>query len=460
MKKILVVDDEKDARWVLSKIFKTEGFNVVQAENGQKALKMIASSPPDVVLLDIKMPGGMDGIEVLKRLQASNSDIQVIIMTAYGDIKIAVKAMKLGAYDFVTKPFEQEELLLTIERALEKQQLSQEVKELRNKLQSREQLELMMGTSEEIKSIYYQIERVAPTNFTVLIQGETGTGKELVARAIHNFNSSKGGSFVAVDCGAIPDTLVESELFGYEKGAFTDAQSVKEGQFEVAHKGTLFLDEIGNLPYEVQRKLLRVLQERKVQKLGAKKTIPVDVRIIAASNSTLAKHVENGEFRADLYYRINEFSINMPPLRNRKEDIPILAERFLQETRKELNKRTKGFSNEAIKSLLLCDWKGNVRELRNVVRRAVLLCEDIIEPSHLILDDVRINCSGLEDELTLDREAPLKDITKRVLAKVEKKAIENTMQMTKGNKSKAATILQIDYKTLLTKIKNYGIKGV
>jgi len=284
MKKILVVDDEKDLRWVLRKILLAKGYGVFEAENGANALKMLNKSSFDLVLLDNRMPGGMNGLEVLKKIMDIDPNILVIILTAFGNIKTAVTAIKQGAYDFLTKPFDKEELILTIEKALEKQRLLQEVKELKQKLFRHERLEEIMGTSDSIKKVFNQIGKVAPTNFTVLIQGETGTGKELVANAIHELSSRKDNPFIAVDCGTIPDSLVESELFGHEKGAFTNAYSRKEGQFELANKGTIFLDEISNLPYSVQNKLLRVLQERKIRRLGSEKSINVDIRIIAASN--------------------------------------------------------------------------------------------------------------------------------------------------------------------------------
>ncbi|MFH1941483.1 MAG: sigma-54 dependent transcriptional regulator [bacterium] len=459
MEKILVVDDQRDLRWILFKILKAKGYKVAQAENGPKALSIIKTFSPDVVLLDNKMPGGMDGIEVLENIHAVDPNIIVIILTAYGDIKMAVRAMKLGAYDFMTKPFEDDELLLTLGRALEKHQSIWEIKELRGGLHSCKNLEVLMGTSEQIQRVYRQIERVAPTDLTVLIQGETGTGKELVARALHEFSLRKDGPFVAVDCGAIPDTLVESELFGYEKGAYTDARQRKQGQFELANHGTIFLDEISNLPYSAQRKLLRVIEERKLRRLGAQETICVDVRIVAASNSLLEKCIEKGEFRRDLYYRLNKFPITLPTLRNRKEDIPFLAEKFLQEAGKELKKKTKGLSKEAIKSLLLYNWKGNVRELKNIIHRAVLLADGFIEPCHLIFYDKEIQPPGFENEMSLE-EVPLKEIIKRVKVQVEKKAIENALKKVKGNKSQAAKILDVDYKTLHTKIKNYGIEAM
>ncbi len=462
MKKILVVDDEKDLRWVLRKILLAKGYGVFEAENGANALKMLNKSSFDLVLLDNRMPGGMNGLEVLKKIMDIDPNILVIILTAFGNIKTAVTAIKQGAYDFLTKPFDKEELILTIEKALEKQRLLQEVKELKQKLFRHERLEEIMGTSDSIKKVFNQIGKVAPTNFTVLIQGETGTGKELVANAIHELSSRKDNPFIAVDCGTIPDSLVESELFGHEKGAFTNAYSRKEGQFELANKGTIFLDEISNLPYSVQNKLLRVLQERKIRRLGSEKSINVDIRIIAASNIHMNEHIKNRKFRKDLYYRLSEFTINMPALRKRKDDIPILVERFIQETNKELGKNVTGLSKEALKKLFYNNWEGNVRELKNIIRQAVLFTDKIIEPGHLIFND-GIESTVYDEDVLSDlsnEKTSMKAITKRTIVKIEKEMIINALHKLKGNKSKTAKILDIDYKTLHTKIKNYGIHSM
>ena len=400
------------------------------------------------------MPGEMDGIDLLKKIKTTRPEIQVIILTAYGDIGSAVEATKLGAYDYLTKPFENERLRITIKRALESQKLTQEVLQLKIELKKEFDLESIMGTSSEIKKIFEQVNKVACTHFTVLIEGESGTGKEIVAHAIHRASLRGNGPFVAVDCGAIPETLIESELFGYEKGAFTGADRGKKGQFELADNGTIFLDEIGNLPYHVQNKLLRMIQERQIQKLGGKQAFPIDVRIIVATNIPLLKLVEERKFRSDLYYRLNEFKIELPPLRKRKEDIPFLAKEFIEEGNLELKKNVKGLQKDSLTMLIHHHWPGNVRELKNVIKRAVLLAEDVIEPSHLIFDNGAPAPLPvlLEEEITEDMS--LKEVAKMA----EKRAIERAIVKSTGNKSKASKILHIDYKTLLSKIKEYHIR--
>lgn len=459
MNKILVVDDEKDMRWLLSNILKEDGYTIYEAEDCGHALNLLKKdSPPDLILLDLRIPGEMDGIDLLKEIKTTRPEIQVIILTAYGNIGSAVEAIKLGAYDYLAKPFENERLRLTIKRALESQKLTQEVLHLKTELKKEFDLESIMGSSPEIKNIFGRINKVAGTNFTVLIEGESGTGKEVVANAIHRASSRGNASFIAVDCGAIPDTLIESELFGYEKGAFTGADREKKGQFELANNGTIFLDEIGNLPYHVQNKLLRMIQERKIQKLGGKQPFPIDVRIIVASNIPLAKLEAEGKLRSDIYYRLNEFKIELPPLRKRIEDIPFLAKKFLEEGNMELQKNVKGLQKDSLKMLINHHWPGNVRELKNVIKRAVLLAEELIEPSHLIFDNgTSLNPTIIHEE-KITEGMSLKEVTKKVVYLVEKEAIERALIMSSGNKSKAAKILRVDYKTLLSKIKEYDIR--
>jgi len=462
MNQILIVDDEKDMRRVLSNILKEDGYTVYEAGDSGQALNFLTrESPPDLFLLDLKMPGEMDGIELLAKIKTTKPEIQVIMLTAYGDIRSAVKATKLGAYDYFTKPFENGHLLLTIRRALENQKLTQEVLQLKNELKKELQLESLMGTSPEIKKIFERITKVACTNFTVLIEGESGTGKEIVANAIHWASLRRDAAFVAVDCGAIPDTLIESELFGYEKGAFTGADREKKGQFELANHGTIFLDEIDNLPYHVQSKLLRMIQERKISKLGGKHASPVDVRIIVSSNIPLVKLVEEGKFRSDLYYRFNEFKIELPPLRKRKDDIPFLAKKFIDEGNMELSKNVKGLHKDSLAMLINYHWSGNVREFKNVIKRAVLLAEDLIEPSHLIFDNVTLHLPVIPEIIPEEKTkegVSLREITKRAVHLVEKREIERALFKSSGNKSKASLMLKIDYKTLLTKINEYQIK--
>ena len=462
MNQILIVDDEKDMRRVLSNILKEDGYTVYEAGDSGQALNFLTrESPPDLFLLDLKMPGEMDGIELLAKIKTTKPEIQVIMLTAYGDIRSAVKATKLGAYDYFTKPFENGHLLLTIRRALENQKLTQEVLQLKNELKKELQLESLMGTSPEIKKIFDRITKVACTNFTVLIEGESGTGKEIVANAIHWASLRRDAAFVAVDCGAIPDTLIESELFGYEKGAFTGADREKKGQFELANHGTIFLDEIDNLPYHVQSKLLRMIQERKISKLGGKHASPVDVRIIVASNIPLVKLVEEGKFRSDLYYRFNEFKIELPPLRKRKDDIPFLSKKFIDEGNMELSKNVKGLHQDSLAMLINHHWSGNVREFKNVIKRAVLLAEDLIEPSHLIFDNATLHLPVIPEIIPEEKTkegVSLREITKRAVHLVEKREIERALFKSSGNKSKASLMLKIDYKTLLTKINEYQIK--
>ncbi len=459
MNKILVVDDEKDMRWLLSNFLKEDGYTIYEAEDCGHALNFLKKdSPPDLILLDLRMPGEMDGIDLLKEIKTILPEIQVIILTAYGNIGSAVEAIKLGAYDYLAKPFENERLRLTIKRALESQKLTQEVLQLKTELKKGFDLESIMGTSSEIKKIFEQVNKVACTNFTILIEGESGTGKEIVANAIHRASLRENGPFVAVDCGAIPETLIESELFGYEKGAFTGADRGKKGQFELADNGTIFLDEIGNLPYHVQNKLLRMIQERQIQKLGGKQAFPIDVRIIVATNIPLLKLVEERKFRSDLYYRLNEFKIELPPLRKRKEDIPFLAKEFIEEGNLELKKNVKGLQKDSLIMLIHHHWPGNARELKNVIKRAVLLAEDVIEPSHLIFD----NGPPTSYQFVVPEERTegmsLKEITKKAVYLVEKREIERALLKSSGNKSKASRMLKIDYKTLLTKIKECQIK--
>ncbi len=459
MSNILIVDDEKDMRWLLTDILKKDGHTLYEAGNCKEAMVFFKkNSPPDLVSLDLRIPEEMDGMDLLRKIKETQPEIQVVILTAYGNIGSAVEAIKLGAYDYLTKPFENERLRLTFRRALENQKLSQEVLQLKTELGKELDLELIMGTSQEIRKVSERINKVASTNFTVLIEGESGTGKEIVANAVHRASLRRNGPFIAVDCGAIPDTLIESELFGYEKGAFTGADKEKKGQFELANKGTIFLDEIGNLPYHVQNKLLRMIQERKIQKLGGKHAFPIDVRIIIASNVPLLQLVEGKAFRPDLYYRLNEFKIELPPLRKRKEDIPFLVAEFIKEGNMDLQKDIKGLSKESLAMLVNHFWPGNVRELKNVIRRAVLLAENLVEPSHLIFDNGPSATSQfVVPEETTER-MPLKEITKRAVYFVEKREIESALLRSSGNKSKASRMLKIDYKTLLTKIKEYQIK--
>ena len=452
METILIVDDNEDLRFTLSDIIKSEGYKVLEAGEGTKALKQIKSNSPELVLLDMRLPG-MDGMKILEEIKKFDSNIIVIMLTAFGDVKGAVKAMRLGAFDYLTKPFDNEELLIIIKKALDTRNLTKEVESLRKQLDEKNLQDEAIGQSPEFSQVLKQAQIIGPTNMTVMIQGESGTGKEIICKLIHKLSLRKSQPFVAIDCGAIPDTLVESELFGHEKGAFTGADSPKQGKFEQAHGGTLFLDELTNLTEANQMKLLRVLEERKVQRLGGKKLIDVDVRIIVASNIKLFDAVQNKNFRSDLYYRLNEFHINLPLLKDRKDDIPILAKYFLDQANRELSKNVKGFTPEGARRLLNYGWPGNVRELKNIIKRAVLLCEsNNITPVELGLDSITFDTSSLTQSQN-EASGSLEDATKQV----EKELIIKALEQTGGNKIKAAKLLKMNRKTLYRKIKNLGI---
>jgi len=449
--RILIVDDDKDLRFNLSGILKDEGYDVLAAEDGREALKITQNNFPDIVLLDICLPG-MNGIEILERFKRTDKDLIIIMLTASAEVKSAVKAMKLGAFDYITKPFDNEELILTIKKALHTQYLSREVKSLRKKLgQVPAPIEDVMGDSPQIKQVLKQVKVIAPTNMTVILQGESGTGKEVIAKMIHEKSLRKDKPFVAIDCGAIPDTLVESELFGYEKGAFTGAEERKDGKFEQASGGTLFFDEITNIPNSIQMKLLRAVQERKFQHLGGKIDISVDVRIIVATNISLSEAVRTGKFRDDLFHRLNEFNIDLPPLRERKEDLPVLIKYFLDEANRDLGKKTTGFLGEAMRFLLDYRWPGNVRELKNVIKKAVLLADSKdITPACLSLNNGN---QPMQHHLQLDSKEGIS--IREVKRSIEEKMIKDALAKAGGNKTKAAKILKIDRMTLYSRIKEF-----
>jgi len=457
--KILVVDDEAEIRSLLGAVLQGKGFEVVSAEDGSAALQQVQREHPAVTLLDLSMPrmGGMDALPEIKRL---DPELPVIICTAHADLATAVRAMKLGAYDYVTKPFDIELLVLTVKRAVERQELRSRIEELKRQGQGGSLAE-RMGGSPAIAQVIQLVSQVADSNFTVLVQGETGTGKELIARAIHQQSSRRQTPFVAVDCGAIPETLVESELFGHERGAFTGAQAKREGHFQLAKGGTLFLDEIGNVPLATQAKLLRALEQREVQPLGSTRPVPVDVRIIAATNAELEEGVKAGRFRADLYYRLGEFTISLPPLRSRREDIIHLAQRFLDEVSMELRRPVRGITDEAMQALLRHDWPGNVRELRNVVRKAALLATDMVTAEHIpvlsssvVSAPARPATSGAVGE-----DLSLREVAELAAVQAEREVIRHALEATRGNKSQAARLLRTDYTTLHAKMKRYGISA-
>ena len=456
--RVLVVDDDPLTCAFLTQVLESRAFEVISALDAGAALEQMRSGAPEVVILDLRL-SGLDGMDALRELREITPQVPIIILTGYGDVPSAVEAMRRGAYDFLTKPVESEKIVVAVRRALEHQALRIEVKELKQRLGQRDALRWLMGPGQQIQHVIQQIRRVADSNFTILVQGETGTGKELVARSIHQLSARHDKPFVALDCGAIPETLIESELFGYEKGAFTGADRRKEGHFQLAEGGTLFLDEIVNLPLSTQAKLLRAVEERHVQVLGATRAVPVDVRIIAAANVPLDGEIRAGRFRQDLYYRLNEFVILVPPLRERREDIVYLAKRFLAEASMELQRPTREISEEAVEVLLRYQWPGNVRELRNVIRRAVLLSSDLVEPAHFVA--LLANSSEThppEASADLAAQPPLKDIARMAAAAAERRAIRQALRATRGNKSEAARILGTDYKTLHLRMRRYGIR--
>jgi DNA-binding NtrC family response regulator len=479
---VLIGDDKKEMQDILSEILICQGFETYTASNGEEVLEELKKKIPDVVLLDIRMPK-LDGLRTLEKMRRMNFTIPVVMMTAYGDISSVVQAMRLGAVDFITKPFGNNEVVASLEKALNKETLEKEISNIRdqqvvskkkinyeNRLLRKEldflrkereeiSLENKMGRSPEILHVIFQIGQVSNTDFTLILQGETGTGKELLAKSIHQLSYRRKKPFIPVDCGAIPDTVIERELFGYEKGVFAETPGKREGYFEIANSGTLFLDEISTLPLTTQSKLLRVLQERKIQRLGGRSPVPIDVRVITATSVNLEEGIKKGTFRKDLYFRLNEFAITLPPLRKRKEDIPYLANRFLDAANEELGKEVRQIAESAIEILIHYSWPGNVWELKNVIKRAVLLANDVIEPQHLVplisrkttpLDSPGIH-PGFKKGLSLI------EITKKVTEEVEKDVIQKVLKKTDGKKSKAANFLRVDYKTLYRKLKRYGI---
>jgi DNA-binding NtrC family response regulator len=451
---VMIVDDDADNRKVLTVVFEAAGFAVITAPDGAASLHRISAVPPDLVLLDVRM-SGLSGLETLGKLRQLAPELPVIMLTSQTEIDDAVEATRLGANDFLIRPVPNEKLILAARLALERRQLEGEVRSLRRRVSAAGDLARLMGPSDQIRRTIRQVEDVAPSLLTVLILGETGTGKELVARAIHNQSARGKGPFMPLDCGAIPETLIESELFGHEKGAFSGADQKREGHVQAAQGGTLFLDEVGNLPFAMQSKFLRVIQEKRVQPLGGSRLIDIDVRFIAATNGGLEDRIDGGTFRQDLFYRLAEFTIHLVPLRERPEDVAPLAQRFLEEAGLELRRPVAAISPEASQLLGEHGWPGNVRELRNVIRQAVLQSQD-----------VTIDVSDLHGLLrTRESRAPvrspggtLREIGSAAAAEAEKTAIEAALRTSHGNKSEAARLLQTDFKTLHLKMKRFGLQ--
>ncbi len=453
MEKILIVDDEENMRFILSELLETANYKTHQAENGMQAIDFIQKDRPDLVLLDYKLPG-IDGMKVLKKIQQIDKSIIVIMITAYGDIKNAVTSMKLGAYDYLTKPFNNADILHLVKKALNTSLLKKKEEVYHEQISKDMKLREMMGESLQIKKVLSQVELVATSDITVFLEGETGTGKDLIASMIHNRSSRKDKPFIAVDCGAIPDTLFESEMFGHEKGAFTGANTIMIGKFERANGGTLFLDEICNLPTNMQSKLLRVIQNKEIMRLGGKTSIKVDIRLIAACNNNIVEEIKISNFRKDLFYRINEFNIILPNLKERKKDIPAISRFFIKEMNLELNKNVKGLDEPAMQKLIDYEWPGNIRELKNVMKRAILLTNsDRIYPEHLIFRDIQKNVKDKIPENNNDY------LIEKATNEAKKNIIKDALQKTKGNKTKAAKILGISRRQLYWELNKLGIES-
>jgi two-component system response regulator AtoC len=465
--RVMVIDDDPGVRDYMQALVSRQGYGVVASPDGEHALACLDEVRPDLVTLDVVLPG-MDGLETLRRIKQRMPDVPVVMLSGHGQARNIVEAMRLGASDFLRKPFEVEELELAFQKALEKRALKQEVERLRGRARSETELLLLFGDNPKMRQVRDIIEQVADTDITVLVRGESGTGKELVARTIFQLSSRRDRPFVKVNCAALPSELLESELFGFEKGAFTGAQKRKLGKFEYANLGTIFLDEISEMHPNLQAKLLQVLQDGEFSRLGGESDVHVDTRIIAATNRNLEEAVADASFREDLYYRLNVVTIHMPPLRERRDSIPLLVDRFLQKNNEQYGKSVKHLSNETLEVFMRYYWPGNVRELENMVRRMVVLGNE-----QVVLDEISLR--GPEPE-TRDNSAPdlvdlesigvdltkgesidLKAISRRAAQVAEKRVIERVLQQTRWNRKEAAERLQISYKALLYKMKENGL---
>ena len=453
-KRVLIIDDEKNMRHMLQVMLNKEGYIAEAAEDGIEGLSIMAEKDFDYVLCDLKMPR-MDGMSFLREAKETYPEKTFIMMSAYGTVDTALEAIKIGAYDYITKPFKTDEVLLTLKKAEERERLKKENLRLQDRIRRIEQkysFGNIVARSEAMAHVFELVDRVADHKTTVLITGESGTGKELIAKAIHSNGIRKTKSMVSINCGGIPENLLESELFGYKKGAFTDAIKDKPGLFEEAHEGTIFLDEIGELPLSLQVKLLRVLQEEEITPLGATASRKIDVRIIAATSRDLKKESEEGRFREDLFYRINVMSIHLPPLRERRGDIPLLVGYFIDLFNRKLNKNIEGLSSQSMSSLIGYDWPGNIRELENIIERAILLAKDnLITPYDLPASIT----SGSEPSSSAEPGHTLS--IKKASRRLERDLIKKALDLTGGNRTRAARILEISRPILISKIKEYGL---
>src|ERR1700754_231414 len=455
MADILLVEDKDSLRRVLRLTLENAGYTVAEAADARAALNEIANSRHRLVLTDLRMPNG-SGLDVLRSARSADADVPVVVMTAFGSIDEAVQAMKDGAHDSLQKPVDSNHLLLLVGRALEHQRLRTENVLLREEWSRRYGFPRILGESDVMKRAVAETQRVAQTEATVLLLGESGTGKELFARAVHHLSNRREKSFVAINCAAIPETLIENELFGHERGAFTGASDRRQGKFELAGGGTVFLDEIGELPLGVQGKLLRAIEEKMIDRIGGRAPVAVDVRVVAATNKDLKAAVDNGQFRGDLFFRLAVFPIEIPPLRDRGDDITLLAHHFAAAVGRELRGREAQLSDEAVAALKLHRWPGNVRELENAIERACILSDTLkLEPADLGLGPVATDDAGALQQLDLS--GTLSDVAHRVLRLVERRKIQTALTANDGNKSKTAEDLGVSYKTLLNKIKEYTL---
>jgi DNA-binding NtrC family response regulator len=451
MPTILVVDDKDSMRNMLTETLMEEGYRVDSASDGKQAMDLVRNKSYDLVLTDLKMPN-VDGLSVLSDIKETEPDTSVIVMTAYGTVETAVEAMKQGAYDFITKPFDTEHLCVLVSRALENRRLLAENSLLRQELLDGQGFESIIGKNQAMVKLCEMVQKVSRSEASVLLQGESGTGKELFAKAIHSLSERRDRPYIAINCAAIPSELLENELFGSEKGAFTGAHARKMGKFEIANTGTLFLDEIGDLDIALQAKLLRVLQEKSFERLGGTKPVEVDVRVVAASNMEIAELIKAKRFREDLYYRLSVFPLQIPPLRERTDDVKALADHFIDMYCREMKKPVKSLTRDAVGLLEKYHWPGNVRELQNTIERAVILAEGKkVSPDHLA---IRIRRT---DEIRLRDGAGLKEIGAHAQMQAERGTIIRVLKDVRGNKRKCAQVLKIDYTTLFDKIKKYRI---
>lgn len=454
MPDILLVEDKESLRRVLRLTLENAGYTVNEAADARQAINEISIKPHRLVLTDLRMPNG-SGLDVLRAARTADQDLPVIVMTAFGSIDEAVQAMKDGAHDFLQKPVDSNHLLLLVDRALEQARLRTENVLLREEWSRRYGFPRILGDSEVIKRAVSETQRVAQTEATVLLLGESGTGKELFARAVHHLSARRDKPFVAINCAAIPETLIENELFGHERGAFTGAGDRRQGKFELASGGTVFLDEIGELPLAVQGKLLRAIEERVVDRIGGQAPVAVDVRVVAATNKDLKAAVESGDFRGDLFFRLAVFPLVVPPLRDRGDDVALLARHFAAQMGKELRGREARLSDEAIEVLRRHPWPGNVRELENAIERACILSDSLtLQPKDLGLGATKVEEETLDQ---IDLSGTLSDVAHRALRLVERRKIVAALASNSGNKSRTAEDLGISYKTLLTKLKDYAL---